>query len=47
MQNKPRFDRNSPEIKAYLEDVAQTFTREGTLIALKGVRLLCPGGQAF
>ncbi len=35
MQNKPRFDRNSPEIKAYLEDVAQTFTREGTLIAFE------------
>jgi hypothetical protein len=35
MQNKPRFDRNSPQIKAYLEDVAQTFTREGTLIAFE------------
>lgn len=33
MQNKPRFDRKSPEIQAYLKDVARTFTREGTLIA--------------
>jgi hypothetical protein len=33
MQNKPRFDPNSPEIKAYLDDVRRTFTREGTMAA--------------
>jgi hypothetical protein len=33
METKPRFDPNSPEIKAYLDDVAHTFTREGTLVA--------------
>ncbi|HVX66979.1 MAG TPA: hypothetical protein VHA11_10275 [Bryobacteraceae bacterium] len=33
MENKPRFDPNSPEIKAYLDEVNHTFTREGTLVA--------------
>lgn len=30
---KPRFDPNSPEIKAYLNEVAHQFVREGTMIA--------------
>jgi len=33
MQTKPRFDPNSPQIKAYLEEVGHTFTREGTMVA--------------
>jgi len=33
MQTKPRFDANSPQIKAYLEDVGHTFTREGIMVA--------------
>jgi hypothetical protein len=33
-KTKPRFDRNSPQIKAYLEDVEHgTFTREGMMVA--------------
>ena len=30
---KPRFDRNSPEIKAYLNEIAHQFVREGTMVA--------------
>jgi hypothetical protein len=30
---KPRFDPNSPEIKAYLKDVSHQFVREGTMVA--------------
>jgi hypothetical protein len=30
---KPRFDPNSPEIKAYLKDVSHQFVREGTMAA--------------
>jgi len=33
MQTKPRFCPNSPEIKAYLQDVGHTFTREGIMVA--------------
>ena len=33
MDEKPRFDENSPEIKAYLQEVGHTFTREGTMVA--------------
>jgi len=33
MQTKPKFDPNSPEIKAYLNDLAHQFVREGTMVA--------------
>src|SRR5579872_4253263 len=33
MQTKPKFDPNSPEIKAYLDDLAHQFVREGTMVA--------------
>ena len=33
MQTKPRFDPNSPEIKAYLNELAHQFVREGTMVA--------------
>lgn len=33
MQTKGRFDPNSPEIKAYLNEVAHQFVREGTMVA--------------
>lgn len=33
MDNQPRFDKDSPQIKAYLNDVAHAFTREGTMVA--------------
>src|SRR4029077_16854773 len=33
MQTKAGFDRNSPEIKAYLNDLAHQFVREGTMVA--------------
>jgi hypothetical protein len=32
-ETKPRFDPNSPEIKAYLNEVAHQFVREGTMVA--------------
>jgi hypothetical protein len=34
MQTKGRFDPNSPEIKAYLNELAHQFVREGTMVAL-------------
>jgi len=33
MQTKPKFDPNSPEIKAYLNDLGNQFVREGTMVA--------------
>jgi len=33
MQTNPRFDPNSPEIKAYLNELAHQFVREGTMVA--------------
>lgn len=33
MDTKPKFDENSPEIKAYLKAVGRTFTNEGTFVA--------------
>ncbi|MGC2817669.1 MAG: hypothetical protein WA207_19910, partial [Candidatus Acidiferrum sp.] len=33
MQTKPRFDRDSPEIKAYLNELAHQFVREGMMVA--------------
>jgi hypothetical protein len=33
MQTKPKFDPNSPEIKAYLNELAHQFVREGTMVA--------------
>ena len=33
MQTKPRFDPNSPQIKAYLNEIAHQFVREGMMIA--------------
>jgi hypothetical protein len=33
MQTKAKFDRNSPEIKAYLNDLAHQFVRAGTMVA--------------
>jgi hypothetical protein len=33
MQTKSRFDPNSPEIKAYLNELAHQFVREGTMVA--------------
>ncbi len=33
MQTKGRFDPNSPEIKAYLEELDHQFVREGTMVA--------------
>lgn len=33
MQTKGRFDPNSPEIKAYLNELAHQFVREGTMVA--------------
>jgi hypothetical protein len=33
MQTKPKFDPNSPEIKAYENELAQQFVREGTMVA--------------
>ena len=43
---KPRFDPNSPEIKAYLKDVSHQFVREGTMVAfptcLPGVTMPIP-----
>jgi hypothetical protein len=33
MQTKSRFDPHSPEIKAYLNDLAHQFVREGTMVA--------------
>lgn len=33
MQTKGRFDPNSPAIKAYLEELAHQFVREGTMVA--------------
>jgi hypothetical protein len=33
MQSKGKFDPNSPEIKAYLNDLAHQFVREGTMVA--------------
>jgi hypothetical protein len=33
LQTKPKFDPNSPEIKAYLNDLAHQFVREGTMVA--------------
>jgi hypothetical protein len=33
MQQKGRFDPNSPEIKAYLDDLKHQFVREGTMVA--------------
>ena len=33
MQSKLRFDPNSPEIKAYLNELAHQFVREGTMVA--------------
>src|SRR5579871_2565146 len=32
-QTKPKFDPNSPEIKAYLNELAHQFVREGTMVA--------------
>src|SRR5262249_30516515 len=32
-QTKPRFDPNSPEIKAYLNDLSHQFVREGMMVA--------------
>jgi hypothetical protein len=32
-QSKQRFDPNSPEIKAYLNEIAHQFVREGTMVA--------------
>src|SRR5258708_34967694 len=34
MQTKRRFDPNSPEIKAYRNELAHQFVREGTMVAL-------------
>jgi hypothetical protein len=33
MQTKPKFDPNSPEIKAYLNDLGHQFVREGMMVA--------------
>jgi hypothetical protein len=33
MQTKAEFDTNSPQIKAYLDDLAHQFVREGTMVA--------------
>src|SRR6201987_2129788 len=33
MQTKPKFDPNSPQIKAYLNELAHQFVREGTMVA--------------
>jgi hypothetical protein len=33
MQTKPKFDPNSPQIKAYLDELAHQFVREGTMVA--------------
>ncbi len=33
MQTKPKFDPNSPEIKAYENELAHQFVREGTMVA--------------
>jgi hypothetical protein len=33
MQTKPKFDPNSPEIKAYLNELAHQFVREGMMVA--------------
>jgi hypothetical protein len=33
MQTKPQFDPNSPQIKAYENEIAQQFVREGTMVA--------------
>ena len=33
MQTKPKFDPNSPEIKAYQNEIAHQFVREGTMVA--------------
>ena len=33
MQTKGKFDPNSPQIKAYLDDLAHQFLREGTMVA--------------
>src|ERR1700722_2707058 len=32
MQTKPKFDPNSPEIKAYLNDLGHQFVRQGTMV---------------
>jgi len=34
MQTKSRFDPNSPEVNAYLSELAHQFVREGTMVAL-------------
>jgi len=43
MQTKSRFDPNSPEIKAYLNELAHQFVREGIMVAFSHV----PAGHDY